>query len=180
MGLFQKACETYDNHQNLVGVYEEGKVPLAPVAHRTIKTDVLEFNLNADGTLRGIDEIKDDCFILPVTIDSDNRTSSNAEEVPHPLCDKLLYFNPTNKKGYVKYVQQLEEWCVSSCAVPMLKAILMYVKKGTIIEDLVNYQIDYKNKMYVRWRVVGLGENEIAECWRNNKFVKCKNKLNKI
>ena len=34
MGLLQKAVETYDANAKLIGVYQAGRDPLAPIGHQ--------------------------------------------------------------------------------------------------------------------------------------------------
>ena len=48
MGLLQKAVETYDANAKLIGVYQAGRDPLAPIGHSLTNADV-EITLNAQG-----------------------------------------------------------------------------------------------------------------------------------
>ncbi len=40
MGLLQRAVETYDANQNLVGIYGEDQAPLAPIGHLLTSGDL--------------------------------------------------------------------------------------------------------------------------------------------
>ena len=57
MGLLQKAVETYDANVNLVGVYQEGRDPLAPIGH-ILTSAGIEITLNATGEFRSARKCK--------------------------------------------------------------------------------------------------------------------------
>ena len=42
MSIWQRAVETYDCHSSLAGVYEIGKVPLAPISHIVKKSFLIK------------------------------------------------------------------------------------------------------------------------------------------
>jgi CRISPR-associated protein Csd1 len=172
MGLLQKACETYDAHQDLVGKYEAERQPLVPISH-IITNAELEITVDQDGkfvTARGVDK-SEPKIIIPATEDSGGRTSSPCA---HPLCDQLVYIAPYDKKKHPLYVKQLSSWAHSAYGHPMLLPILQYVEGETILSDLLRYDlircnekgIPKKEKAMICWRVVGLGNIEEA-CWRN-------------
>ena len=48
MSIWQRAVETYDCHSSLAGVYEIGKVPLAPISH-IVKDADIEIVLDQEG-----------------------------------------------------------------------------------------------------------------------------------
>ena len=82
---------------------------------------------------------------LPATASSAGRTSKN---VPHGLADKLknvagdYEINSGGKKGsFDLYFQQLEDWCESDWSHPCVRAILSYVSKKSVIQDLVDIGI---------------------------------------
>lgn len=82
--------------------------------------------------------------IIPCTEESSARTSGL---VPHPLVDKLQYVAEIIKiwgekeSCWDKYILQLEKWCNSPYGNPEINAVLNYLKKGTLIRDLVNEKI---------------------------------------
>lgn len=177
MGLFQKAVETYDACQKLVGVYEmEGQDPLVPIAH-ILATPNLEIAITQDGCFESASLLdkKTPKIIIPVTEESGGRSGKNP--LPHPLCDKLEYIAPGNEIKHSKYVELLADWAHSTFSHPMLKAILKYVESGTVLKDLEDFGLielndkglDDANKLFVCWRVVGLG-SEWGACWKNKEL----------
>ena len=172
MGLFQKACETFDTFQDMIGKQIEGQEPLAPCSHSVIRAD-LEITIDQDGRFvaaRAVDK-KEPKIIIPVTEESAKRSSTNI--APHPLCDKLKYlasYNESSQKRYQVYIEQLESWINSSCQHPMLLPILLYVRNGTIIADLLSanllklnqYGLPNKEDSFICWRIVGIGDNSGA------------------
>lgn len=169
MGLFQKAYETYENHRSLVGSYSAGgKVfdePLAPVGHIITKAE-LEITLTAEGNFVSVDRVEkgDAKTIIPVTEESAGRTSGICA---HPLCDNLGYLSPDNREKNALYVAQLSEWENSEYTHPILTAVLNYIKRGTIADDLKNASVEYSEKGIVRWSVIGLDEGENRCCYKN-------------
>ena len=98
MGLLQKAVETYDANAKLIGVYQAGRDPLAPIGHSLTNADV-EITLNAQGAFLSARKVEktEPKILFPVTEDSSGRTSGLA---PHPLCDQLKYIACTNEKAH--------------------------------------------------------------------------------
>lgn len=174
MSLLQQACDTYDNaEKDHAGVYDAGEnEPLAPICH-AITNAKIEITIDADGNfIQGTEVNKDEAkTIFPVTEDSAGRTSTPCA---HPLCEQLGYLIPQNTEKYQLYVQQLQEWEASEYSHPMLKPILMYVERGSIVRDLSIGNIIKTNetgtpkdeKAFIRWRVVGIGD-ESGACWKN-------------
>ena len=164
MGLFQRAVETYDCNASRVGVYHADELePLAPIGHMIAKAN-MEITLDQDGNFLSASTVDkaDEKTIIPATEDSMGRTSS-AKKNPHPLCDKLKYI--IAEENY--YIPQLEKWCESKYSLPKLQAVLNYVKRRTIQQDLEPYQVS--DDAFVRWRVDGLGEDS-GPCWKDKKL----------
>ena len=172
MGLLQRAVETYDAHQHLVGKNLDGHETLAPICHIVTRAD-LEITLDETGSFsqaRAVDK-SEPKILMPVTADSGGRTSSPCA---HPLCDQLAYVAPYDEKRHPLYVHQLELWTASLHSHPFLLPILRYVQSGTILEDLREsglIQLDEKGtptkeKLMIRWRVIGI-EGEQCACWTN-------------
>lgn len=174
MSLLQQACDTYDYaEKDHAGVYDAGEnEPLAPICH-AITNAKIEITIDADGNfIQGTEVNKDEAkTIFPVTEDSAGRTSTPCA---HPLCEQLGYLIPQNTEKYQLYVQQLQEWEASEYSHPMLKPILMYVERGSIVRDLSIGNIIKTNetgtpkdeKAFIRWRVVGIGD-ESGASWKN-------------
>lgn len=172
MGLLQKAVETYDAHAAQVGKVQEGCEVLAPVSH-ILTSAQIEITVNAAGELadaRAVDK-KEPKIIIPVTEDSGGRTSAPCA---HPLCDQLCYLAPYDEKRHPLYLEQLERWAASPYSHPMLQPILTYVRHGTILTDLAARGIirldaqgkPEKEKLLVRWQVIGIGEDS-GVCWES-------------
>lgn len=170
MGLLQQAVMTYDANLDRVGVIESpDQDPLVPVSHilakATIEVAITEKGEFYSAQLLEKDEQK---IIIPVTEESGGR--SGKYPPPHPLCDKVEYLAPGNEIKHRAYVEQLSEWTNSDHGHPMLYPILKYVQGGSLIDDLYSVpdleekSIDEINKLFVRWRVVGLGDSS-GECW---------------
>lgn len=177
MGLLQKAIETYDCSEKYIGVYKEGYTVLAPISHIVTKANI-EIVLDIDGNFVSAVELdkNEPKIIIPVTEDSAGRTSkANA----HPLCDNLGYISSLNDEKHKSYLEELEKWEKSQYTHPILKSVLIYVKKEEVLSDLKRSGlevIDQNNqfvkqfeKMLVRWRVLGVEEEA---CWKNKDLMK--------
>jgi CRISPR-associated protein Csd1 len=202
MSWIQKLYETYQNCQVEIGKATlDNQVPLLPICHTTQKAQ-LEIVIDDEGNyLRAHVISKENArTIIPCTEESSGRTSG---ERAHPLCDKLQYIASDykkyggEKKTYHKsYIRQLEDWCNSEFADPSAIAVLTYVKKGTMIGDLVNGKVLFtdehtgmllthwekktgeitpkifevaasQDEAFVRWVVAKNGQPDI-EVWRDH------------
>jgi CRISPR-associated protein Csd1 len=172
MGLLQQAVVTYDTFQNMAGIYNDGEVPLAPLGHNTTKADA-EITIDRDGLFVSASAVgrEDNITIIPVTEKSSGRTSkANA----HPLCDNLEYLSSISAEKHMLYINDLEEWANSEFSHPKLMPILTYVKRGTIIHDLMSagvIELDgdgnvSKPKCFIRWRVL-MDDGSPDECWKD-------------
>lgn len=163
MGLMQKAIETYDKMSHLVGKEIEGKETLAPVGHIITGAKIL-ITIDSDGNFVSANAV-DMKIPIPVTEESSGRTSA---PVAHCLCDQIGYVcfdgsSPDNQKNAL-YVSQLEEWANSEFTHPKVKAVLKYVKGGTVKQDLISSDLlktdesgKIKNeKDMICWSVLGL------------------------
>jgi CRISPR-associated protein Csd1 len=146
MSWMQKLVQTYDSNKVMVRVEESDGVPLLPLCHTTQKAHI-EIILDGRGNFLDASVIpRDDArTIIPCTERSGGRTSG---EAPHPLCDKLQYvamdfvqFTRSKKPYFGSYIEQLENWCNSPFSHPKIKAVLKYVKKGSLIADLINQEV---------------------------------------
>lgn len=182
MGLFQKAVETYDNMQALAGVEsEERRYVLAPIGFITTGVRIA-ITLTEDGGFvkaeevfdafvdsKGKEKRREKKIIIPATERSAGRTSA-ARSVPHPLCDKLFYMCPENKESYAVYIEQLQAWCDFDDGCIKIKAVLEYVKKGTIRADLSSVA-GVKDDDFVCWRVLTAACAEPEEVWRSRSVI---------
>ena len=171
MGLLQKALETYEAMEKIVGLYEEGKEePLAPIGHIVTKAQI-EVTINADGAFKGAKLAdKDKKIIIPVTEESAGRTSSPAA---HSLCEQLGYLLGDDEVKFDLYINNLTQWCQSAYAHPKAKAILAYIQQRTLRSDLINAGISPdKEKDMVCWRVLGLGIDDKTAVWEDVDLMK--------
>jgi len=155
---------TYENNEQAVGQFErnrfEREYALIPVAHTTQSAHI-EVGLNLAGELQWarVVEKEDANTIIPCTEDSASRTSA---PVPYPLFDKLLYVagdyprycGETKGDPYADYLKNLREWCESPEAHSKVKSVYAYLRKGTLIEDLIGERVlwpDAQGKLLAKW-----------------------------
>ena len=190
MSWIEKLYKTYENNINSIG---KSRVPLLPIFHTT---QIAQVTIVIDGEgnfLRGYVLQKEDArTIIPATEKSFIRTSG---VVAHPLCDKLQYvaadyvkFGGDKKPGFDKYLVGLENWKKSDPNNSKLNAIYAYVKKGRVVQDLVEYGILYCNedsgKVLNQWKAQakapdifkllagGIASNGVNKAWQMDAFVR--------
>ncbi len=182
MGLLQKACETYDHHGAFIGVPPEGRVALTPVSHIQQKAQI-EITLDREGAFIRAETVpKERAFtVIPATEESANRTGTG--DRAHPLSDQLRYLTPYGGNKHNIYMEQLCSWAQSAQSHPKVRAILDYIRGGSILQDLARAGIitldendlpgegklentEY-DKCLVRWRVMGAGTDESSACWED-------------
>ncbi len=141
MSWIQKLYETYDQCYDAPQFSNQ---PLLPISH-AIQQAHIEVTLDHKGNFRRAKIVQKVETILPATEKSAARTSG---EAPHPLCDKIQYcgsdypMHGGKKKSYYPgYVKQLTRWCESSFSHLKARAVLEYVRKGTVVADLVREKI---------------------------------------
>ncbi|MDO5847725.1 MAG: type I-C CRISPR-associated protein Cas8c/Csd1 [Methanocorpusculum sp.] len=198
MSWIEKLCETYDNCAGNV-LHAESVNDLLPIGHTTNYAQI-EITINEKGDFLSARTLEknEELTIIPCTEDSANRTSGLE---PHPLFDKLQYIagdyaaHVSGKtSGYDLYIDRLEKWVNSPCSNEIIKAIYLYLKKGTVISDLIGKKVLYEaadgsilekwtedtekplifqktsapSDSFVRFRVEIPGETE-ARAWLNEK-----------
>ena len=141
MSWIQKLYETYER---CAGREPDGAELFTPISHTTQQAQ-LEITIDALGTFRRARVVEKENTILPATEKSANRTSG---EAPHPLGDKIQYcagdyakFGGKKEAYFKSYLDQLERWCNSFAGHLKARAVLAYVKKGSVIADLVGARI---------------------------------------
>ncbi len=180
MGLLQKAVETYDAMAHRAGkVFEKKTEPLAPVSHITTQAGI-EITLDQDGNFISARAVgkEEPRIIIPAT---ERSTGSRSGPKPpaHPLCDELQYLASYDLEKHNDYVKQLESWTFSKFTHPKLNAILNYIHKDTILNDLEKsniIQLDKSGKpkiekLLVCWIVNGLGEDVNGPCWTDQSLM---------
>ncbi|WP_127573148.1 type I-C CRISPR-associated protein Cas8c/Csd1 [Paenibacillus xylaniclasticus] len=163
--------ETYEANLDLVGKIEkrhnDQEYTLLPVSHTT-QTAHIEVYITEDGEYHSASVIidKNDAnTLIPCTEDSASRAGSKI--APYPLHDKLSYvagdyvaFGGEIKKEepFQYYIKQLEEWANSPYAIDKVRSIYRYLKKGTLIRDLVNdgiVHLDDNQRLLNKWMKSG-------------------------
>lgn len=171
----QRAVETYDcmEKAGYVGKLREGHEVLAPVSH-WVKSADIEITIDDAGTFVTARRMEEEKIIIPVTEDSLGRSGTTAKMKPHPLCDQLKYI--AAEENY--YIPQLASWAESPCSHPKVRAILRYVEKQSIIQDLTQSGILKRNKKgeiddysaTICWSVIGMGEQS-GPCWMDSSLI---------
>lgn len=202
MSYVNELIDLYNKNQDKIGVIEyRGDIPyvLLPPFHTTV-TAQITVTIDQNGNFMRAELVAQDdkMTIIPVTEKSGSRT---AGKEPHPLCDNLRYLAGDYKDYYKDdgvcnelYMSQIEKWEKSTYSHEKVKAIYLYLKKATLIKDLVeqkiiklndNNQIDDKENMegivqtkaFVRFIIRSTGENlhrEILdECWKDRTLQDC-------
>ncbi len=160
MSWMQKLYRTYEAvlEQHL----GDGDEPLTPVGH-TLQNAHIVIVLNGQGDFQTARVMPPKTAImLPATESSEGRTSG---EAPHPLADKIQYVAQDypdyggEKKAYFSgYLKQLQAWCDSPFAHPKVQAVLNYVRKGSVVADLIQtgiFQLDETGKVASKWEQEG-------------------------
>ena len=146
MSWLQRLYETYEHASNNPHIQsqEDGLMPFYHVNQNVqiivtinVKGEFIKAEICRDDN----GKVKSHYLAIPATNASANRTSG---AVAHPLSDKLQYvakdffeFSTNKDDNYPLYEQILSQWCESPFAHPKAQAVLTYVKKGTLVKDLL-------------------------------------------
>lgn len=140
MSWMQKLYETYE--QCSASERLQSTVPLAPLSH-VIQQAHIEIVLNGEGKFLRARVIEKENTVIPATEQS--ATARTSGIAPHPLSDHLKYCaadylanGESSNKHFEEYKKQLQEWCDSPHSHPKAVAVLMYIKKGHVVDDLVS------------------------------------------
>lgn len=159
MGWLQQLVKTYDT---CVGAAQFVKNPLPPISHTPQQTHI-EIALDAHGNFRRALIVQKEETLIPATEKSANRTGSKPP--PHPLCDKVQYVaadypakGGSKPSFHPEYLDLLGAWCTSPFAHPKAQAVLDYVKRGSVVADLVKEKLlylDADGRLLTEWEDVG-------------------------
>ncbi|TRZ65878.1 MAG: type I-C CRISPR-associated protein Cas8c/Csd1 [Rhodocyclaceae bacterium] len=159
MGWLQRLVETYDA---CVGREQFAKEPLPPISH-TPQQAHIEIVLDAKGNFRRAQIVQKEETLIPATEESAGRVGTKPP--PHPLCDKIQYvagdysaMGGTKPSFHAEYLELLAAWCDSSHAHPKAQAVLEYVRRGTVVADLVKEKLLHLSgdeKLLTRWESEG-------------------------
>lgn len=99
MSLFEnlvKTYDTYDKKGNFIGTVQPSGCVLAPVAHTTLRPDII-ITLDNEGNFVSAEkyDAKGPRVAVPSNEDAETRTSA---PVPYSLCDQLKYMVKSEKK----------------------------------------------------------------------------------
>ena len=125
-----------------------GDVPLVPIYHTLINAHIT-VTIDGEGNFIRAEAVPkgQQNTLIPCTESSAGRTSAPC---PHPLDDKLVYLIPdlgshlkdgigrAFQSSYDMYVCQLKEWCNSDYRNRKAEAVLRYIEKGRLLDDLVS------------------------------------------
>lgn len=122
---------------------DDGTKPLAPVSH-ILQNAQIEITLTDEGKFLSAVPVSkgDESTIIPATEESAGRTS---RPEPHPLCDQLAYLAPSDDNKHEAYLALLTAWAESPYSHPLVRAVLTYVRSGTILSDLERERIIVRN-----------------------------------
>lgn len=155
MSWMAKLYDTYEQAMKL-DLPEDKR--LMPISH-TLQNAHINIQIDGDGNFLGAKVLEKTQIVLPATESSAGRSSG---EAPHPLADKLQYvaadyakFGGQKKHYFEGYEAQLRHWCESQYSHFKVRAVLSYVVKGRVIEDLVNAKVcylDIDNQLLTSWQ----------------------------
>lgn len=156
MAWLQKLVETYDA---CTGSDQFASNPLPPVSH-TPQQAHIEIVLDRQGSFKRARIVPKEETLIPATEDSANRVGTRPP--PHPLCDKIQYvaadyaepYGGSKPSFHSEYLELLSAWCESPFAHAKAQAVLTYVRRGSVVADLVKEKLLHlgaDGKLLTRW-----------------------------
>jgi len=205
----------YDTYEQCAKAPQFAAKPPLPIGHTTQQAHI-EIAIDENGNFRRAIVVsrEDQTTLIPCTEDSGGRAGQKPKH--HPLCDKLQYvagdyrsfggevtvgFAKDLRQPFLDYLQDLEEWGASDSGHPKLTAILRYVQKGQVVQDLIRERIlpldaednllkawkgdkkeaplifqvipggSYPEDSFIRWRVESPGHPQTA-VWRDEELIR--------
>jgi CRISPR-associated protein Csd1 len=142
MSWMAKLYETYEAGLLLTDLPDDKR--LMPTSH-TLQNAHINIVINGEGDFKRASVLEKTQIVLPATERSASRGNG---EAPHPLADKLQYvaqdyaaYGGLKKPYFDGYKELLSSWCDSEFSHSKAKAVLQYIKKGTVIKDLIDQKI---------------------------------------
>ena len=202
MNWVNELIDLYEKNEDQIGVIEERngmQYVLLPPFHTTV-TAQITVTIDQDGNFLNAESVDSSSKLttIPVTEKSGSRT---AGKEPHPLCDNLRYLAGDYVKYYKDdgvcnklYISQLKKLVESEYCHEKVRAIYLYLKRNTLIHDLVNKaviklneqeQMDDKEsiqgiaqpKAFVRFIVRSADADILGqrpdECWKDRTLQEC-------
>jgi len=155
MSWIQKLHETYEQCK---GHEPPGAERLMPISH-TPQQAHIEITLDANGNFKGASIAEKVETVIPATEQSAGRVG--IKPPPHPLCDKVQYCaedypeHGGEKPTFFKeYEGLLSAWCASEFSHSKARAVLAYVRKHSVVADLIKEKILHAGpdgKLLKRW-----------------------------
>lgn len=167
MSWIQKLHETYER---CAEAPQFASNPPLPISHTTQQAHI-EIVIDGHGNFkRGRAKVvnrEDQTTLIPCTEESGGRSGKAPKN--HPLCDKLQYvagdyrdfggevtigFAKDLNEPYRSYLQDLEVWAALQPSLTKLTAILSYVRKKQVVQDLVGEGIlplDSEGNLLKKW-----------------------------
>lgn len=138
MAWIEKLHATYEACK---GHEPPGSAPLMPISHTPQQAHV-EISISGNGDFRSAKIVQKEETVIPATEDSAGR--SGTKPPPHPLCDKVQYCaaDYSNRGGkkpafFKEYEALLSDWCSSPFSHTKAQAVLDYIRKGSVVSDLI-------------------------------------------
>ena len=150
---------------------------LWPISH-FVKNAHIELIIDGSGNfLQGRAKVLhgEDCpTLIPASESSAGRSGSKI--APHPLCEEIGYcaadYPKVNQEKVDAYIEQLRSWVTSRWSHPKAKAVLTYIERGTMWEDIsreIEFPIKIQKakggsenvspeKAFIRWRIEEPGQ----------------------
>lgn len=192
----QAGCIQYREYKKN-GKIEKHPYVLLPLYHGTAKAHI-QVTISQEGNFMAASRVeKDDSLtMIPMTEKSGSRTSTTI--APHALCDSLKYLagdygkyvpdvGEKTEECYEAYMQRLEQWHMSLYTHEKVDAVYNYLKKKTLLFDLIQEKVlvldgngflsekvklgtESQSKAFVRFVIrsrEGIFASEPDECWRD-------------
>ena len=166
MSWIQKLYETYEQCK---GYEPPGSARLMPISHSPQQAHI-EITLDVAGNYKGARIVQKEETIIPATEKSAGRAGAGA--APHPLCDKVQYcahdylrHGGKKRSFFSEYEEQLATWCNSEFSHAKARAVLAYIRKHSVVSDLVTEKILHlgaDGKLLTQW----VGNNDTPDIFR--------------
>ena len=146
MSWILKLYETYENCFDKTIDQETGEhALLLPICHTTQNAQI-HVAIDEEGNYVKGEVVKKEEAETVIVCTEDSASRSGKYPVCHPLFDKLQYvagdyttYGGEKGEGFHRaYILQLSDWCNSEYANEKVRVLLRYLKKGTLIKDLVD------------------------------------------
>lgn len=144
MSWLSKLYETYEAG---IGLDLPDEEKLMPISH-TKQNAHINIVLDEKGNFKRASVLEKTQIVLPATEQSAGR--SGTKPPPHPLADKLQYvamdypaYGGSLSSFYSEYHALIKSWAASTYRHPKVHAVLNYIVKGSVVEDLIKAKILY-------------------------------------